>query len=181
MQADKIARLTPRRCWRTIWKALQQAGVLQLPKAGGRGRLSGCRGVECGSWSRRQSLKRPRRQRDVTGAQNGGADDEKNKPQRELGDIAFRGVERTGASQPADLSLEVIQQEVAGCTRCAELASTRTQTVFGVGNPNARLCFLGEARGRTKIDWASRSWAAAGNCSTRSSKHAGSSGKTFTS
>ena len=41
----------------------------------------------------------------------------------------------------------MIQQEVAGCTRCAELASTRTQTVFGVGNPNARLCFLGEAPG----------------------------------
>jgi DNA polymerase len=48
---------------------------------------------------------------------------------------------------PADLSLDVIQKEVAACTRCAELASTRTQTVFGVGNPNARLCFLGEAPG----------------------------------
>lgn len=47
----------------------------------------------------------------------------------------------------ADASLEVIQQEVAGCTRCDELARTRTQTVFGVGDPNARLCFLGEAPG----------------------------------
>jgi uracil-DNA glycosylase len=45
------------------------------------------------------------------------------------------------------ITLEVLRQEVAGCTRCAELASTRTQTVFGVGNPNARLCFLGEAPG----------------------------------
>jgi DNA polymerase len=44
-------------------------------------------------------------------------------------------------------TLAVLQQEVAGCTRCGELASTRTQTVFGVGNPNARLCFLGEAPG----------------------------------
>jgi DNA polymerase len=43
--------------------------------------------------------------------------------------------------------LEVIRQEVVGCTRCPELASTRTQTVFGVGNPQARLCFLGEAPG----------------------------------
>jgi DNA polymerase len=41
----------------------------------------------------------------------------------------------------------VLQQEVAGCTRCGELASTRTQTVFGVGHPNARICFLGEAPG----------------------------------
>lgn len=43
--------------------------------------------------------------------------------------------------------LAVIQQEVAGCTACGELAQTRTQTVFGVGNPQARLCFVGEAPG----------------------------------
>lgn len=44
-------------------------------------------------------------------------------------------------------SLPILQKEVAGCTRCIELASTRNQTVFGVGNPKARLCFLGEAPG----------------------------------
>jgi len=44
-------------------------------------------------------------------------------------------------------TLEVLQTEVAACTLCEELASTRTQTVFGVGNPQARLCFLGEAPG----------------------------------
>jgi uracil-DNA glycosylase len=44
-------------------------------------------------------------------------------------------------------TLEVLQQEVAGCTRCEELARTRTKTVFGVGNPNAQLCFIGEAPG----------------------------------
>ena len=49
------------------------------------------------------------------------------------------------ASNAATLSL--LQQEVAPCTRCGELAATRTQTVFGVGNPQARLCFLGEAPG----------------------------------
>ncbi len=43
--------------------------------------------------------------------------------------------------------LEIIQKEVAACTRCAELVSHRSQTVFGVGNPKARLCFLGEAPG----------------------------------
>jgi uracil-DNA glycosylase len=50
------------------------------------------------------------------------------------------------AAEPGD-SLEVIRAQVAGCTRCDELASSRTQTVFGVGNPRARLCFLGEAPG----------------------------------
>lgn len=36
---------------------------------------------------------------------------------------------------------------VATCTRCDELARTRTQTVFGVGNPHARVMFVGEAPG----------------------------------
>jgi uracil-DNA glycosylase len=44
-------------------------------------------------------------------------------------------------------ALTVLQKEVAGCTRCHELATTRTHTVFGVGSPNARLLFLGEAPG----------------------------------
>ena len=44
-------------------------------------------------------------------------------------------------------SLELIRQEVVACQSCHELASTRTQTVFGVGNPQARLCFVGEAPG----------------------------------
>lgn len=44
-------------------------------------------------------------------------------------------------------ALEIVRGEVAACTRCSELAETRTQTVFGVGNPQARLCFLGEAPG----------------------------------
>ncbi len=44
-------------------------------------------------------------------------------------------------------ALTVLQQEVAGCTRCAMLAETRTQTVFGVGNITPRLVFMGEAPG----------------------------------
>lgn len=44
-------------------------------------------------------------------------------------------------------TLELLAEVVAGCPRCPELASTRTQTVFGDGNPKARLVFLGEAPG----------------------------------
>ena len=44
-------------------------------------------------------------------------------------------------------ALEQLARCVARCTRCEELARTRTQTVFGVGNPQARLLFLGEAPG----------------------------------
>ncbi len=43
--------------------------------------------------------------------------------------------------------LKILSQKVAKCTRCTELASTRTQTVFGVGNPQARVVFVGEAPG----------------------------------
>jgi DNA polymerase len=44
-------------------------------------------------------------------------------------------------------ALEVIRREVAACTRCADLVRSRTQTVFGVGNIQPRLCFFGEAPG----------------------------------
>ena len=43
-------------------------------------------------------------------------------------------------------SLDALQQEAAGCTRC-RLAEGRTQVVFGVGDPNADLMFVGEAPG----------------------------------
>ena len=46
-----------------------------------------------------------------------------------------------------EAALAVIAAEVARCTRCAELAASRTQTVFGVGNPRPRLVFMGEAPG----------------------------------
>jgi uracil-DNA glycosylase len=44
------------------------------------------------------------------------------------------------------LALAAFGEQVAGCTRC-RLAEARTQVVFGVGNPNADLMFVGEAPG----------------------------------
>jgi DNA polymerase len=43
--------------------------------------------------------------------------------------------------------LKALAECVAGCDRCSELAATRTQTVFGVGNPEATILFIGEAPG----------------------------------
>lgn len=43
--------------------------------------------------------------------------------------------------------LVVLAKEVSGCMKCAELCSTRTQTVFSDGEPGAELCFIGEAPG----------------------------------
>ena len=47
---------------------------------------------------------------------------------------------------PAELGWEALQQCVADCTRC-ELAASRTQTVFGVGNHDADWLIIGEAPG----------------------------------
>jgi uracil-DNA glycosylase len=44
-------------------------------------------------------------------------------------------------------ALAILNEKVKACTRCRELAETRTQTVFGVGNPQARILFIGEAPG----------------------------------
>jgi uracil-DNA glycosylase len=43
--------------------------------------------------------------------------------------------------------LKILAACVAQCTRCAELSQTRTKTVFGVGNPEAKIMFVGEAPG----------------------------------
>ena len=61
-------------------------------------------------------------------------------------------VGREGEGMPDEdrshqVTLQVIEREVASCTRCPELVQNRTQTVFGVGPPRPRLCFLGEAPG----------------------------------
>ncbi|HLO25559.1 MAG TPA: uracil-DNA glycosylase [Geobacteraceae bacterium] len=44
-------------------------------------------------------------------------------------------------------TLEVIRAELGECGRCG-LGATRTNLVFGVGNPAARIVFVGEAPGR---------------------------------
>lgn len=45
------------------------------------------------------------------------------------------------------VSLAKAAEQVAACVRCQELAETRTQTVFGVGNPEADIMYIGEAPG----------------------------------
>src|SRR3954449_6978730 len=44
-------------------------------------------------------------------------------------------------------ALKLVYQQARGCTNCPELASTRTQVVFGAGHADADLMFVGEAPG----------------------------------
>ena len=46
----------------------------------------------------------------------------------------------------ADNGLEALRAECAGCEKCP-LGKTRTNSVFGTGDPGARLMFVGEAPG----------------------------------
>jgi len=59
--------------------------------------------------------------------------------------------EQTTTGQPGDREtaqpLDLLRTETHNCTQC-RLAGTRTNVVFGVGNPNSDLMFIGEAPGR---------------------------------
>ena len=54
----------------------------------------------------------------------------------------------TSAKRPRP-TLEQVAAELGDCHRC-QLAETRTQIVFGVGDPHARVMFIGEAPGRNE-------------------------------
>src|SRR2546421_1785103 len=44
-------------------------------------------------------------------------------------------------------ALKLVYEQARGCTNCPEFVATRTQVVFGAGNANADLMFIGEAPG----------------------------------
>jgi DNA polymerase len=46
--------------------------------------------------------------------------------------------------------LKAVYREASGCTRCPQLAAARTTVVFGSGNADADLLFVGEAPGRNE-------------------------------
>ena len=56
------------------------------------------------------------------------------------------GRRQQSSQHKADL-LTAVRERVRVCTKCKHLACSRTQTVFGVGNPDADLMFIGEAPG----------------------------------
>ena len=110
-------------------ESLQRAGVLQLPKAAVIEKLAAKPDQEIADDSP-QIAKEPEL------------------PTSKV--TAAKTVEKTKAKSSLSKckkELALIQDEVAGCTLCGELVENRSQTVFGVGNPQARLCFFGEAPG----------------------------------
>jgi uracil-DNA glycosylase family 4 len=62
-----------------------------------------------------------------------------------LFEVADRKPE-SGISDPVQ-ALRLIREDLGDCTRCRLHKQGRKQIVFGVGNPNAELMFIGEAPG----------------------------------
>jgi DNA polymerase len=73
------------------------------------------------------------------------ADHDKSEGQRPKGDRAAESV--TFHKSAHDLLVE-IRDDIGDCTRCKLHKLGRTQIVFGVGNPDADLMFVGEAPGQ---------------------------------
>ncbi|HET9976013.1 MAG TPA: uracil-DNA glycosylase [Burkholderiaceae bacterium] len=68
-------------------------------------------------------------------------------PRPSLPSIPVRAARTAAASDLDALGLDALRERVAACTLCA-LATSRTQTVFGVGHPHAHWMIVGEAPGQ---------------------------------
>jgi uracil-DNA glycosylase len=65
----------------------------------------------------------------------------------------MRAVSHDASEQSAAARREALKEVFAqarSCTRCAELAATRKNVVFGAGNADAELMFIGEAPGASE-------------------------------
>jgi DNA polymerase len=58
--------------------------------------------------------------------------------------------ERERSASERREALKDVLAEARGCVRCAELAATRRTVVFGAGNADAQLMFVGEAPGASE-------------------------------
>lgn len=69
------------------------------------------------------------------------------------GEAALKGcatepaAETAATPAPMILTLQAIREDIGDCTRCKLSTLGRRQVVFGVGNPDADLMFVGEAPG----------------------------------
>jgi DNA polymerase len=60
----------------------------------------------------------------------------------------LRSIETVLSKADRRAALLDVFHEASGCTRCPNLAETRTKVVFGAGNADADVMFVGEAPGR---------------------------------
>ncbi|MBM3888997.1 MAG: uracil-DNA glycosylase [Verrucomicrobia bacterium] len=66
-------------------------------------------------------------------------------PMAETQDMFAERIRYTGATRAEKMAS--LREQALVCVKCKHLAETRTQVVFGVGNPEAAVMFVGEAPG----------------------------------
>jgi DNA polymerase len=125
---------------------LERAGVSHLPKA----KRQGAKALNQASLAEQAEPSRPVKE-ESPAIQPTGSKPNRGKPlismvDRSLFDSTSTERKIVPPEQRA-AALDIIQREVASCVRCPALVANRTQTVFGVGNNTARICFFGEAPG----------------------------------
>src|SRR4051812_16627408 len=67
-------------------------------------------------------------------------------PYRQIDAPPLRSV-AVGTSEERREELKLVYEQARACPKCPELVATRTQVVFGAGNADADLMFVGEAPG----------------------------------
>jgi uracil-DNA glycosylase len=122
-------------------ESLERAGVTHLPKSRGGARPSASSAAGSGDRATTGESRAPSAESPIPSPQS----PVPSPLPSALFDATVQRPTVSAAERP--VLLDIIRTEVAGCTRCTELAAERTQTVFGVGNPCARLMFVGEAPG----------------------------------
>jgi DNA polymerase len=141
MDDQQLALAAARRLLAQRLESLGQAGVLQIAKVPASRPITGARS---GALAPRQSV-----------AESLSSEQESLMP-RARSAAALAGISIITQPYPADVPtddtgrqrlLDELNAQVRGCQLCAILARQRTQTVFGVGSPTARVVFFGEAPG----------------------------------
>lgn len=114
--------------------SLAEAGVRDLPRPLPVGAASG-------------SIEGLGMDRPHASAQGGGDDSRPGDGGQTRSDLDVRRSESVTEAADRTKQLDLLRSEVAGCHRCEHLANSRSNTVFGSGDPSARFCFFGEAPG----------------------------------
>ena len=161
MEPEKLSKTSTTRYLYEYLEDLSRAGAQDFYVGGARGGRTGQNGMKRQS---RPSARNTQNAENVSTAQSRQTPPPISRPEPVESTIVenvaaaptpnapFRAFEPTGdATAPEFVErtdrLRVICADVARCARCAELASSRTQTVFGSGNPTSELVFVGEGPG----------------------------------
>jgi len=102
---------------------------------------------------RKEEVQSPALETDARGRRPSEPADEKipQKPEEEQMVFVHKDSQKKlfgGESDALPNDLPELEKTALRCTKCPDLVENRTQVVFGVGNPNAQLMFVGEAPGR---------------------------------